>query len=106
MAGLHLKLLQGERIKVGSVFVNVAQIKRGVSVTLEVEKGLKTQIEVNAGHPRPTEILPGVSVRCEGFDRPYRVALEFHASLNTKIERLSHEADSVRFVGGVHPAIA
>lgn len=90
MAGLCVRLLKNERLKIGTRFVRLAEIKGNIACMLEVEGAMKQQIEVTTR--RSVEILPGVTAVMRDA-KPHRVEMQIVAPPNVRIERLRNSAE-------------
>jgi len=91
MPGLRLRILVGERFKIGPVMITLVRIKSPTCFVLEKEGAMTAQFEIT--DRIPVEIMPNVKVVAAKGDRNYRATVIIDAPKTVRIERMQHEND-------------
>lgn len=86
--GLRLKILAGERFKIGNVFATVTRIKSPTDFTLSLDRSMIEVFEIGQAHS--VEVMPGIHVQAGHGGTRERCTVIIDAPSHVRIERLTH----------------
>jgi hypothetical protein len=86
--GLKLKILSGERFKIGQVYATVTKIKSPTDFVISLERSLIETFEIGQAHA--VEVMPGVRIQAGHGGTRDRCTVIIEAPSHVRIERLTH----------------